>query len=243
METEVLEDLGLTQAEIKVYLSLLELGTSRAGEVIKVSQLQNSVVHSTLGKLVEKGLASFVVESKVKHYTATNPRNLTRWIDEKKARFEKLLPQLIAKQALQERQEAEVFEGARGLKAMCYKFIEDVEPGTDYLIFAFMTPTEQLDREIYGFYREFTEDRLRRGLNIKGIAHVDRKPLFQQTGFDLSQWVFVDYPTLQNVSICGNRVIITPWQYKPISFMLTSRQIADNYREYFYTIWNAHSRN
>lgn len=240
MEHEILKDLGLSPSEIKIYLSLLELGSAKAGEIIKASGLQNSVVHSTLGHLVEKGLASFVLDHKVKIYSSTSPKNLLRWIDEKKERFQAILPSLIAKQSEKEKQEAEVFEGPRGFRSMCYNFIEGVEPGTDYLIFAFVSAMEDQDREIYSFYKEFTNDRLRRGLEIKGIAPITRKALFKELKFDLTQWLFVDFPTLENVSVCGNKIIMTPWQYKPVSFMITSKQLADNYRDYFFSIWNGY---
>ena len=42
MDTSILEDLGLTQAEIKVYVGLLELGSSSAGHILEKSGLQNS---------------------------------------------------------------------------------------------------------------------------------------------------------------------------------------------------------
>ncbi|HMO17844.1 MAG TPA: helix-turn-helix domain-containing protein [Oligoflexia bacterium] len=238
MENEILKDLGLSPSEIKVYLALLELGSAKAGEVIKASGLQNSVVHSTLGQLVEKGLASFVLEHHVKIYSSTSPKNLLRWIDEKKERFQEALPGLLARQCLKEKQEAEVFEGHRGFRSMCYSFIEGAEPGSEYLIFAFSTAIEEQDREVYRFYREFTNDRLRRGLVIKGIAPLARKPLFKELDFNLEQWIFVNFPTLENVSICRNKIIMTPWQYKPVSFLITSRQLADNYRDYFNSIWD-----
>ena len=54
MDTKILEDIGLSNAEIKVYLTLLELGTSTAGPILEKSGLQNSVVHMTLNKLIER---------------------------------------------------------------------------------------------------------------------------------------------------------------------------------------------
>lgn len=238
METAVLEELGFTNAEIKVYLSLLELGSTKAGAVLKHSGLQNSVVHATLNRMVEKGLASFIVHGKVKHYQPTDPRNIVRIIEEKKAQFESLLPQLIAKQALQERQEAEVFEGLRGFKAMCWKLIEDSKPGDDYLFFAFRTDIDDVDEMLFDFYKEFTIDRVRRGLNIKGIAHISAYHRFYARGWDTSNIAFVDFPTVENLSICGNKIIMTPWKERKMAFMITSQQLADTYREYFHSVWD-----
>jgi len=64
MDTQILEDLGLTNAEIRVYVALLELGSSSAGKIIEKSGLQNSVVHRALNSLIEKGLISYIKEGK-----------------------------------------------------------------------------------------------------------------------------------------------------------------------------------
>jgi len=45
MDTKILEDIGLTHGEIKVYITLLELGSSTAGAILKKAKIQNSVFH------------------------------------------------------------------------------------------------------------------------------------------------------------------------------------------------------
>ncbi|MBS3075661.1 hypothetical protein J4429_04345 [Candidatus Pacearchaeota archaeon] len=52
--------------EIKVYINLLELGSSNAGTIIEKSGLQNSVVHRALNSLIEKALINFILEGKKK---------------------------------------------------------------------------------------------------------------------------------------------------------------------------------
>ena len=96
MDTEILEDLGLTASETKTYLTLLELGSSSAGFILEKSRLQNSVMHRALHSLIEKGLISYVTEGKRKLYQATNPEHFIQFIEEKKQRFQKILPELKA---------------------------------------------------------------------------------------------------------------------------------------------------
>ena len=52
MDTQILEDIGLTGSEIKVFLTLLELGSSTAGKVVGKSGLQNAVVHRAFHSLI-----------------------------------------------------------------------------------------------------------------------------------------------------------------------------------------------
>ena len=60
MDISILEDLGLTRGEVKVYIALLEIGSSSVGQIIEKSGLQNSVVHRALNSLIEKGLISYI---------------------------------------------------------------------------------------------------------------------------------------------------------------------------------------
>lgn len=53
MDTTALEELGLSPTEIKIYLCLLTLGPSKAGQLVKQSGVQNPVAHLTLGKLLK----------------------------------------------------------------------------------------------------------------------------------------------------------------------------------------------
>lgn len=61
MKTSALEDIGLTKAEITVYLSLLSLGTTTAGPIIRDAKLYPSIVYSALESLVTKGFVAFVM--------------------------------------------------------------------------------------------------------------------------------------------------------------------------------------
>ena len=92
MDITPLEDLGLTNAEIKVYLTLLETGQTKVGAIIKKSDLQSSVVHNSINKLQDKGLISYIKKGKIKHYKATDPKNFMDFIEEKKKNFQQILP-------------------------------------------------------------------------------------------------------------------------------------------------------
>ena len=117
MDITILEDLGLTHAEIKVYVTLLELGSSTAGSILEKSDLQNSVVHRALNTLIEKGLINYILEGKRKIYQATDPENFFNFIEDKKKRFEQLLPELKKKQTFAKKEEkATIYKGIRGIK-------------------------------------------------------------------------------------------------------------------------------
>ena len=125
MDDSILEDIGLTRAEIKIFLTLLKLGSSTAGEIVEKSGLQNAVVHRAFHSLSEKGLISYIFEGKKKYYQSADPKIFIQFIDEKKSRLEELLPELIKQQnTAVHKPIATIYKGKRGVKELLNKMID-----------------------------------------------------------------------------------------------------------------------
>ncbi len=88
MNTRILEEIGLTKTEIKVYLSLLKLGQSTTTNIIKESGIHASKVYEFLDKIKKKGLVSYVIKSNKKYFNASNPEGLRDFLKEQKERME-----------------------------------------------------------------------------------------------------------------------------------------------------------
>ncbi len=239
MDTSILENLGLTNAEIKTYLALLELGTSKAGMIIKKTGLQNSVVHLTLAKLAEKGFISFIKKGGVKEYSATNPENILKFIDDKKRKFENLLPELLLKQKPKLNQEAEIYRGFNGLKNMLLEFIKDGKMGEEYLFFLFDTKNPEKYENVCDFLRsEYYIERKKKGLVVKGLAPIELKPVVWKAEWTKKCVKFVNFPIPTSLFIFQDKIAFVPWEDEEISFLIKSRQLAESFKLYFYSIWN-----
>ena len=118
---------------------------------------------------------------------------------------------------------------------MLYKFIDDAEKGDEYLFFSFYTDKPDDFDNVYNFYREFEKERKKRGMVVKGIVPTRIKSKFE--GRELKNIKFVNFPVPTNLSIFKDKVVLTPWQDKRVSFMIYSRQLADSFRKYFYSIY------
>lgn len=239
MRLSELETFGLTPSEIKVYVSLLKIGTAKAGDVIKATGLQSSVVHFSLNSLISKGIVSFSRRGQVRLFQPSDPRQLLHILDEKKRAVEALVPELLSYTKGASPQEAEIYEGLPGLRTMSYKLIEDAAPGDEFLFFAFRCSNSEHEEAVYKFYREYTDDRMRRGLVIKGIAKKGIEDRFLENRWPHHNVLIVDFPTLECISICNNRMIMVPWDDRQVSFLITSRQATNNLRNYFYSVWNS----
>ncbi|MGN6622795.1 MAG: helix-turn-helix domain-containing protein [Candidatus Nitrosocosmicus sp.] len=65
-----LVELGLTNGEAKVYFSLLKLGSSKVGSIVKDCRVSYSKVYDVLERLILKGLVSYVLIGNIKHFNA-----------------------------------------------------------------------------------------------------------------------------------------------------------------------------
>ncbi|PIN81522.1 hypothetical protein COV11_01810 [Candidatus Woesearchaeota archaeon CG10_big_fil_rev_8_21_14_0_10_30_7] len=233
MDTTILEDLGLSKGEIKTYITLLELGTTKVGNIIKKSEMASSAVHNAINSLINKGLTSYIKKGKIKHYQAVSPKQLLDFIEEKKKKLTKILPELEIKQQITEKQEAEIFEGTKGIITMLNKLIENTKKGDKYYFFA--THLQNKNEEIQKFFKKFDTKRKEKKLNVKGIAPTKIKKLFK--GRKILKMKFVNFPIPSDISICKNKTALIAWSEKPIGYLINSKQISQMYKEYFEKTW------
>lgn len=114
-----LRGLGLSENEINVYVSLLELGTSKVDLIAKRSELPRTTVYGLLSLLSVKGLVSYVIKSGVKYYESTSPSRFLLSEEEKLKELKKIVPELLSLQkSVGEKPSVEMYEGKEGLKSV-----------------------------------------------------------------------------------------------------------------------------
>lgn len=238
MDTKALEDIGLTQGEIKVYMALLEIGASTAGPILKKAGVQNSVFHFCVNRLIEKGLVSYIKKGKVRIYQPADPDNFMSYLKEKEREIEKILPELKAKQSLaKEKEEVELFEGTRGIMTMLNMIIEDGKTGDEFLFFT--ADVEERNEEIQKFYRKYDLRRKEKGLVRKGIVPTKMKQLVQKLHQKDMRLKFTDHPIPANTGIFKDKMVLVSWGEKPKGVLIKSKQIVDKEREFFNGMWNS----
>jgi sugar-specific transcriptional regulator TrmB len=93
-----LSQLGLTNGEARVYLSLLKIGSSKVGPIVRDSHVSYSKVYDILERLSLKGLVSYVTIGKIKHFNAVEPYRLQDYIQRKEEQLstqKKIVDQIV----------------------------------------------------------------------------------------------------------------------------------------------------
>ena len=237
MDPSILEDIGLTHAEIKVYLTMLELGSSSAGPILEKSGLHNSVVHRNLDRLIEKGLVTFVLEGKKKFYQATDPKLLLDFIDEKKERIEKILPELLQKQKLaKEKPKAVIYKGKRGIKELLYTIIS--QKNIPYS--AYGGPKKAEDLLGTYFWEGYHNRRIKNKLNAKLIFHESLRKwgeYINKKNLTTVRFTPKEFEELTETIICGNKVGIIIYLDEPYGFLIEEEIAAKSYKKFFDILW------
>jgi len=234
MDINVLEDLGLSKGEVKVYLTLLRLGATKVGSVIEKSGMASSAVHNSLNSLLEKGLVSFIKKGKIKHYQASPPEYIGNFTKQKLERFNEVLPEMkqIVRQS-NEKQEAEVFEGIKGVTTMLNLLIENAKKGDDYYFFSAYTSGN--NKEVQDFFDRYDFNRKEKGLQVRGLAPLEIKSLFIHRKILKMRYPKVPIPF--DISLCNGKVVLISWGEKPIGYLIKSKEIFEMYKDYFERVW------
>lgn len=97
----LLRQVGLTEKEAIVYISLLSLGETTAQEVAVKARINRPTAYAVMLTLIKKGLAAQVDRERVKLFVAQPPKNLVKLVESKesdlkiiKDSIDKVLPSL-----------------------------------------------------------------------------------------------------------------------------------------------------
>lgn len=235
MDTTALEGLGLSKGEISVYLSLLELGETKIGAVIEKSGMASSAVHNSVNNLIEKGLISYIKKGKIKYYQSAPPKQILDFIEDKKKNLQNILPQLEERRRkTKEKQEAEIFEGVKGVMTMLNILIEDAKRKDEYLFFPINV--KEQNKEIQKFFEMYDVKRKAKDLIVKGLSPLPIKNLFEKR--KILNMKYPGFPIPSNISICNGKIAFFSWGEKPIGYLIKSQQISDMYRDFFHQVWD-----
>ena len=244
MFEEQLQRLGLTDGEAKVYEALVGLGPSTVGPIVKRSGVAYSNVYDVLQRLLEKGLMSYSIKEKTRHWNAAPPERLNDFLDrqeqkitENRALLANLLPSLSPLDSrATDRLEAEVFIGKRGIMTAYDRLYERLPVGATikYLYAHDASYYEQA----FAFYRQLWPELVRRKFTGRGIAERAYKQTKMSKGspttFDER---YVDFPVPANIDITDDCVLIVTWSGTPIGILIHSTEVARNFDRYFDATW------
>jgi len=241
MDAAILEEFGLSNAEARTYIALLELGSTTSGKLIDKTKLQSSTIYHILGALIEKGIVSYIYKGKTKFFQAEKPEIFLTQIDDKKRKLNSILPELKERQLIgQQPQTAKVYEGVKGLRSAFYDILATLDKGDTYYFFT--APKNKLFYErLSTFFRNYHLKRSEKGIKVKGLTTKDSRNIINNIikGIPHTQIRFIDDFAPTGIVIYGNKMITWEWQDVPTAIVIESQPITESYKKFFESKWKS----
>jgi len=228
---EILAQFGLSENETRLYLRLLELGTATTGRMMKELNLYSKTVYELLDKLQERGLVSYVMISKIKHFEAATPERLLDLLYEEKDILQSLEKDLkrIMPELKKSRRLANDPEHANLQKDLDFVLDAALKSrdvlaygGSEYLRTLLM---------IDGWHKK----RNNLGINMKIILHKDLRRNKLKYKALAQRFTATEQPV--SVLILGDTVAQISWSREPVATICQSKTLAKQQKDYFLENW------
>jgi len=242
---EALRRIGLLDNEIKIYLTLLKMGSALASELAEKTDFHRVYVYDVLKSLTNKGLVTYVIKNNKKYFDVISPNKILDLLKEKEdeikkqeQEIQKILPQLLLlHKPRKNRPIVEVYEGKEGMKTIFNDILRTKKEwltigGTGHVpkVLPYFIPGWHLKRKKAKikaraiFYD--TKNGRKRGkefLNI-GLAEVKHMPK--------------EYVLPATIYLWENKTaIVLISEEKPYGILIESKEITKSFKAYFELVW------
>jgi len=223
-----LKEAGLTENESWVYLALLDLGPSLAGQISRKTGLHRRTVYDITEMLIKKGLVGYILKNNRRIFQASNPRRIMDSIKEKQEILSPLIDILEEKYSTtKEKEETNFYKGKEGLKNV----FEDQLNSKEILILGASIKAYEILQFYFKWY-----DKTRKQKKIKArIIAQDRK--IKKIPLSEIRYLPEKYSNPVSVNIYSDKTAIILWASKPLAIVIRNKEIAESYRNYFALLW------
>jgi len=251
----VLQRIGLSEKEAKVYLATLELAESSVQNIAKKAGVNRPTAYVILEKLMGLGLASTLQKGKKTYFVAQSPSELENILKEqvseiehRKSELEGVMSQLHAiYNANSEKPVVRYFEGADGLLAMDrYGYGQDkMEKDSEILS---ITPIDIIEEHFGSRRKESVKERAGRGIKSRTIyTHKDGEIPSATNKEELREGVFLPrdkFPITGTIGIYPNWGMKLYYfdPSKPHGVVIESKELAQNMKLLFELAWKEAKR-
>jgi len=243
MFEQVLQKLGLSPNEAKVYETLLSFDSANVSTIAVKSKVHRRNVYDCINKLIEKGLVSELSLENEKHYKAINPNRLIALLKEKEDLLMGKLPLMQKKfQKIEAKEQAYVYKGIQGFK----NYLQDIlDQGED--VYCIASKNGWGDPRLEPFTSRFYKQLHKKGIKVFNLFDYEMKneiPKFLTKRKIPFKVLPKGYSSDSAIDIFGNHIVtFTGLSAKKLEedltlFVIISPKLSNSYRNWFKMIWN-----
>lgn len=248
MDDKLLQALGLSPNEAKIYLSLVEKGESSVSQLAIAAGVHRRNAYDVIRRLIDKGLCFQIISQDDNKYNAVDPDKLTELLGERREELDSYLPAL-KKQFLHRfaPEEAYIYRGLEGQKNI-WRDLLRVAKDSYFIGAKGMWNDPRLESALAAFFKEAKKKKI----VFWGLYdHAVKSRMHFIKGFkvDTVHYRFLpkEYSTNSAIHIFGDYVVthtgteIGKVGDKTVFFVIHSAALAESYRVWFRYMWKESS--
>lgn len=234
-----LTEFGLSEKQSKIYLSALKLGKASVQQLAREARIERTNVYDAVEALIEKGLMSVVVENKKRYFVAEEPSVLGRMLEERKSKFEAMLPRLeLLRRTADVAPRVAFYPGVEGYRTVYEATLKSKEKKL-FGIFSVRDMRDVLGQNVVD---RIVEKRVARGIALRVIRSRERELPSVRYPTSTGQLRDVRFaPTGMDFPITtyvyDNKVAILSSKQETFGLIIESADIAQAHRYYFEALW------
>ncbi|MCB9799098.1 hypothetical protein H6758_05250 [Candidatus Nomurabacteria bacterium] len=244
MYSDILEEVGLTPNESKIYESLLHQSEASVSQISVKSGVHRRNVYDALSRLTDKGLVFPIFQKGENTYKAVSPDKLVEILDEKRQRIDRILPDLRHLHDSDPKKDAAfIYKGLEGFKNYMRDLVR-VSEDTYFLGAKALWFTPGIEKY---YLTNFVQTAEKKGLKYFTLYDPRVKKECPQAIVEIrGEYKFLpkQYPTPGVVDIFGDYVVtftsidIGNFGEDGTIFVMVNPELAQTYRTWFQLIWD-----
>ena len=248
MQIQKLRIIGLTEGEIRVYQSLLEIGECTKTKLSKKSEVSPSKIYDVTNRLMRKGIITAVKKQGVLHFKSANPQRLNDFLEQKEQELQKekdlvhnILPTLMAKYQENEGDiDVNVFYGWDGLKTAFLTLENSMNKKDTSYVFGASVGLDPKQGDI--FWKQHQARVEKKGFKVKIIFNEDMRAgrIIRHEYYDHHQRHGIRYlhqKTFNEFYVYNDHVLIFISLKKPLGILIKNKETVKAFRQFFETMW------
>jgi len=228
----ILQELGLSEGETKVYLALLKLGSSNVHKIKEEANIHRTTVYDFVDKLIDKGLVSYVLKNGVKHFKANNVDKLKDYLSEKQDKLKDILPDLQKLQSfIKEDFSVEVHEGKEGFKYWLNLILKE---GKD--VFGIGIEESEYNEKYHYELENYFKKEVELGIKEHIITRKSAKFVYSNKNLEY-RYLPDEFFSPTHIIIFSDYVTIQSFQ-NSATIIIKSKSFSDSYMKHFNHLWS-----
>lgn len=233
------ENFGLTDTEVSIFLSLLELGQATASEIAVRNNLNRTFTYDRIERLVERGLVAYFIQDGKKYFKPCDPHTLLSLVKEQEERLlselhkkeeqiKELIPSLIKLRKPKETlPQVELYLTKKGIKSVLNLILKE---SNDLYVYGSISYFKDVMEH---FYEIWNKQRIKIGIKTKiltsdmiDIENAEEDYLSDEHKINTTTFTF------------GDKVIVVLWSQLPVAILTESKEAAESNIHFFNALWN-----